>query len=278
MHPYLNHLKDLITLSHPCARTGQLLFATVSGAHLYGFASPDSDYDVRGVHVTALSQLLAMEPPADTYELMEQKAGVELDLVTHEARKFIRLLLKRNGYALEQLLSPLVVVTGEWHQELLALSPGLLSKALHLHYLGFSQNEWKALNRRQPWRVKPLLYTFRTLLTGIHLMRTGEVQANLQVLNEQFRLSWIQDLIALKTEASEHVAAPVLDESFVQAQYHLLCEQLVQESERSPLPQQLSCVADLQDLLLRIRKQQALREWQGNHSSLPTFRAEDGSA
>jgi hypothetical protein len=28
-----------------------LLFATVSGAHLYGFPSPDSDWDLRGVHV-----------------------------------------------------------------------------------------------------------------------------------------------------------------------------------------------------------------------------------
>lgn len=261
MQPERNRLRELIAQCHPHARASQLLFATISGAHLYGFPSADSDFDVRGVHLTPLSQLLALQAPPDTHTVMEQVDGLELDLVTHEVRKFFQLLLKRNGYVLEQLLSPLVVVTGEWHKELLALSPGLLTKALHLHYLGFAQNQWKELNRQQPWRVKLLLYTFRTLLTGIHLMRTGETQANLQVLNEEFQFSWIQDLIALKTEANEQVTASGLDAPFLQRQYHLLCKQLAEESERSHLPEQPRGVADLQDLLLRIRQQQAFREW-----------------
>ena len=37
-------------------------------------------------------------------------------------------------------------------------------------------------------RIKPLLYVYRVLLTGIHLMRTGKVEANLVVLNDEFRL------------------------------------------------------------------------------------------
>jgi len=32
-----------------------LLFATISGAHLYGFPSPDSDYDLRAAHVLPLT-------------------------------------------------------------------------------------------------------------------------------------------------------------------------------------------------------------------------------
>ena len=42
---------------------------------------------------------------------MWDRDGVEMDLVTHDLRKFVRLMLKRNGYVLEQLLSPLVVHT-----------------------------------------------------------------------------------------------------------------------------------------------------------------------
>jgi predicted nucleotidyltransferase len=38
-----------------------LLFATVSGAHLYGFPSPDSDYDIRGVHVLPVSNELLIQ-------------------------------------------------------------------------------------------------------------------------------------------------------------------------------------------------------------------------
>ena len=38
-----------------------LLFATVSGAHLYGFPSPDSDYDLRGVHVLPLTEVIGLD-------------------------------------------------------------------------------------------------------------------------------------------------------------------------------------------------------------------------
>ena len=37
-----------------------LLFATVSGAHLYGFPSPDSDFDLRGVHVLPLREVVGL--------------------------------------------------------------------------------------------------------------------------------------------------------------------------------------------------------------------------
>ena len=46
----------------------------------------------------------------------------------------------------------------------------------------------EAVREGDPPRVKPLLYVYRVLLTGIHLMRTGEVEANLVTLNEEFRL------------------------------------------------------------------------------------------
>ena len=88
-----------------------LIFATVSGAHLYGFASPDSDWDLRGVHLLPADEVLGLFDPQETIEQEQKEDGVELDLVTHDARKFFALLLKRNGYVLEQLYSPLVVHT-----------------------------------------------------------------------------------------------------------------------------------------------------------------------
>ena len=52
------------------------------------------------------------------------------------------------------------------------------------HYLGFAETQWNLFEKERPRRVKPLLYVYRVLLTGIHLMRTGEVEANLLRLNE----------------------------------------------------------------------------------------------
>ena len=96
-----------------------LLFATVSGAHLYGFPSPDSDsIDLRGVHVLPAEEVVGFEEGRSTIEVAELRPDLELDLVTHDVKKFFGLLLNRNGYVLEQLHSPLVVHTTPEHAEL----------------------------------------------------------------------------------------------------------------------------------------------------------------
>src|SRR5262245_17393713 len=146
-----------------------LLFATVSGAHLYGFPSPDSDYDLRGVHILPLRQVVGLDPGPETIEVSDVVDGLELDLVTHDAHKFFGLLLKRNGYVLEQLTSPLVVATSPAHAELLSLVPQLLTRHHSHHYLGFAESQWRLFEKERPQRVKPLLYAYRVLLTGIHL-------------------------------------------------------------------------------------------------------------
>ncbi len=51
------------------------LFVTVSGAHLYGFASPDSDYDLRGAHLAPLCELVGLFPPRETIEVDEVRDG-----------------------------------------------------------------------------------------------------------------------------------------------------------------------------------------------------------
>src|SRR5262245_32577127 len=85
-----------------------LLFATISGAHLYGFPSPDSDFDLRGIHLLPLEEVVGLQQRDETVEKSGIHDGLEIDLVTHDAKKFLGLMLKKNGYVLEQLLSPLV--------------------------------------------------------------------------------------------------------------------------------------------------------------------------
>lgn len=110
--------------------------------------------------------------------------GLEIDLVTHDVEKFFRLMLKRNGYVLEQIFSPLVVYSTSLHEELKSIATNCITRHHAHHYLGFAATQWKLFSKESPPRVKPLLYVYRVLLTGIHLMRTGEVEANLVTLNE----------------------------------------------------------------------------------------------
>lgn len=230
-----------------------LVFVTVSGAHLYGFPSPDSDVDLRGVHVLPARRVLGLERGEETVEVSKVEDGLDFDLVTHDAEKFFRLLLKRNGYVLEQLLSPLVVHTTPEHERLRALAPGCVTRYHAHHYLGFARTQWRLFEKENPPRVKPLLYLYRVLLTGLHLMETGEVEANLVHLNDRFRLPFIPDLVAQKVEGTERTTIDEVDVAFHRRQYERLVAQLEEARDTSVLPQEPSAYDELSDLLVDLR-------------------------
>lgn len=97
----------ILTAEVPCP----LLFASVSGAHLSGFPSPDSDVDLRGCHVLPLTLVLGLDEPPDTVTRMWQVDGVAVDLVSHDLKKFVTLLQRQHGNFLKQLFAPTVVVS-----------------------------------------------------------------------------------------------------------------------------------------------------------------------
>jgi predicted nucleotidyltransferase len=232
-----------------------LLFATISGAHLYGFPSHNSDYDLRGVHVLPVSAIvdLQRDKARETVTSNSVVEDLELDVVTHDVAKFFRLLLKRNGYVLEQLYSPLVVRGTHEHSELRRIALGCITRHHSYHYLGFAATQWKLFASGDPPRIKPLLYAYRVLLTGIHMMRTGRVEANLPRLNEEFRLPYIDDLVARKVAGSEKEELEKADVAAHLPEYERLRAQLEEASLASKLPEAPTCQAALNDLLVEVR-------------------------
>ena len=230
-----------------------LLFMTVSGAHLYGFPSPDSDFDLRGVHMLPLPSLLGLDVKDETISKTEIRNNREIDLVTHDAKKFCNLLLKRNGYVLEQLYSPLIVWTTPEHEELKQLAKGCITRHHAHHYLGFAQTQWKLFEKECPRRVKPLLYVYRVLLTGIHLMRTGQIEANLVHLNEEFNLPYINDLIAQKLSGTEHGTVRNNNAEFHKCEFERLLALLESERDTSSLPSETDAYQRINDFLLAVR-------------------------
>ena len=245
---------DRAEILHDVVRsaTYPLLFTTISGAHLYGFPSPDSDFDLRGVHILPIDELLTLDVARETIEVEGDREGIELDLVTHDAAKFFRLMLKTNGYVLEQLHSPLVVQTTSEHEELKAIAENVVTRFHAHHYLGFARTQWGLFEKSQ--RVKPLLYTYRVLLTGIILMRTGKVEANLVMLNQEFRLSYLDELIAQKIQGPERGLVEGADLKFYASEYQRLTKTLELARTQSALPEMPSARAALNDLLLRLRQ------------------------
>ena len=240
-------------LAEVAAHPYPLLFATVSGAHLYGFPSPDSDFDLRGAHVLPLAECVGLDDPTETVELEHVRDGAEVDLVTHDVRKFFRLLLRNNGYVLEQLYSPLVVATTPEHAELKEIARGCITRGCRRHYAGFAQGQWELFAKETPHRVKPLLYVYRVLLSGIHLLRTGEVNANLLECNEGMRLPYLDDLVARKTGGPEKGAINGVDFAFHRAEFDRLLAVLEESAAASPLPEGPTSRPALEDLLLRVR-------------------------
>ncbi len=231
-----------------------LVFATLSGAHLYGFPSPDSDFDLRGVHRLPLQDVLGLDAGRETVEKSGVEDGIEIDLVTHDAKKFFGLMLKKNGYVLEQVYSPLVVYSTPEYEELKQIAAHCITRYHAHHYLGFAATQWKLLEKQNPPRVKPLLYVYRVLLTGIHLMRTGEVQANLRLLNESPKRSFINELIEQKLAGPEKSLLPKAELAFHEAEYNRLVSELEVAFQSSNLPEHPSGKEALNDLLIRLRQ------------------------
>jgi len=230
-----------------------LLFATISGAHLYGFPSPDSDFDLRGVHLLPVSEAVGMLPKRETVEVSAVRSKMEIDLVTHDALKFFSLMLKRNGYVLEQLYSPLVVASQPEHEELKAIGLKCITRHHSHHYLGFAKTQWEIFAKENPPRIKPLLYVYRVLLTGIYSMMTGGIEANLAKLNEEFRIGFIDDLIAMKTGSAEQATLDSASLDFHADQHQRLVSQLEQAAAKSNLRDEPSAGEELNDLLVRLR-------------------------
>jgi hypothetical protein len=227
------------------------LFITVSGAHLYGFPSVDSDWDLRAAHLLPGPMLWGLDTPRETDEWQDETEAGLVEAVSHDLRKFARLLLKRNGYVLEQLTSPLVVRTTPEHAALLELVPGLLTRNHYHHYRGFYHMERKEYDRSDPRSIKKLLYCYRVLMTGCVLMREGIIEANLPKLNERFGYRFLDELIALKA-SGERLGLP--SDTGYTAELERLEAEMDRAYAESRLPEEPSVRSELNALLVAARE------------------------
>ncbi len=228
------------------------LFVTVSGAHLYGFPSPDSDVDLRGSHVLPIESVVGLRPSRETHERSDVVDGLQVDLVSHDIGKYLRLLVSKNGYVLEQILSPLVVVSTPEFERLQTLARESLNKTLYHHYRGFARGRWKTFTAEEPKRVKTLLYVFRVLLTGIHLMETGEVDANLPRLAADRGLDFVSDLVERKRRGE----ATTLDREEVERHAQRVSSleaEMLRAYDASRLPDAAQNVEEINEFLIETR-------------------------
>jgi predicted nucleotidyltransferase len=226
------------------------LFATVSGAHIYGFPSPDSDVDLRGCHLLPLESIVGLSMPNETIDKTSIEFGTEVDIVSHDVGKYFNLLVKNNGYVLEQIFSPLVVIGQDFLDELKPIAERCITKFHYHHYRGFYLTQRKLLDKETHKKAKSLLYAYRVLMTGIHLMKSGRIESNVNVMFEEHGLTFIPDLIASKHQ--EKIELADLDWAFHGRQLDDLLRRLDESFESTSLRSERD-QASVNNLLVRLR-------------------------
>jgi len=168
----------------------------LSGAHAYGFPSPDSDLDLKAIHLARTESLLGLRPPTLTYDRMGFVQGIEIDYTSNELGLALAGILKGNGNFLERVLGACTVLTSPLHAELLPLVQRSLSRRVHAHYRGFATSQQRALTGSPT--VKKLLYVLRTTLTGTHLLRTGRLITDVTELLDEYGHAEARELVQAK--------------------------------------------------------------------------------
>ena len=227
----------------------RILYACESGSRAWGFASADSDFDVRFIYAWPKEQYLAVLPPDEHIE-----RGVDsenFDLAGWDLRKSLRLFQRSNAVVFEWLHSPLVYrdktkVTSVWRD--LAVDY-FVPAAAAAHYAGLCKKMWLGAIEQGNVTAKKYLYGLRAYFSLRWILEKrelvpvafAELRSGLEI--EPELNATIDALIAAKSAEVEKAAIeriPIFD--------HLL------EHERGQLEEQIATLPDECGELVRLDK------------------------
>ena len=142
----------------------KILHAVESGSRAWGFASPDSDYDIRFIYKKPTEEYITLWEKSDIIEFMTSE---DLDGSGWDLRKTLQLLAKSNGALLEWLFPPVTYKTDElFLAQLQAFAKECFSPVATLyHYLGTTKNFIEVCDAEQV-KLKSYFYALRSALAG----------------------------------------------------------------------------------------------------------------
>jgi predicted nucleotidyltransferase len=193
-----------------------VLFACESGSRGWGFASPDSDYDVRFIYANRLPWYLTVMPRRDVIEV---PISGDLDISGWDLRKALGLMRESNPTLLEWLRSPIV-----YREDALAmprfraLSEAVFSNARGWHhYASMAKKNFREHLQADEVRYKKYLYVLRPLLAarwirtqpGVPPMRFADLaQKTLDAVRDAALIDEINALLEVKMRAGEAATSP----------------------------------------------------------------------
>ncbi len=140
----------------------RILLAVESGSRAWGFASPDSDYDVRFIYVRPKEDYLRLETVRDVIELPIDDT---LDINGWDLRKTLRLLYRSNPTLFEWFSSPIVYTETPFADRLRAvMTDYYLQKNSLYHYLSTAERNYREYLKGDVVRAKKYFYVLRPVL------------------------------------------------------------------------------------------------------------------
>ena len=150
----------------------RILHSIESGSRSWGFASPDSDYDVRFIYVRPLEDYLRVDEVKD---VIEWKLDEVLDINGWDLKKFMRLAATGNATPYEWMNSPVIYhTTPEWQEIGDVCRQYFSEKSAVNHYCGIATNTWFKYLTGDTVKYKKYFYALRPLLCAIYIERYHE--------------------------------------------------------------------------------------------------------
>ncbi|MCI9338436.1 MAG: nucleotidyltransferase domain-containing protein [Lachnospiraceae bacterium] len=194
----------------------RILHAVESGSRAWGFASPDSDYDVRFVYVRPKGDYLRLDQPRD---VIEWQLDEVLDINGWDLKKALIQFAKGNATLFEWSGSPIVYrTTDEWAKIKDASKQYFSEKAAVYHYYGTANSTLQEYLQGDKVRYKKYFYALRPLLAAQYIEKYHTAPPVLfddilkLALPEDLRQA-IDELLEVKkrsTEGEEHQQMPVI--------------------------------------------------------------------
>ena len=193
----------------------RILHAVESGSRAWGFASPDSDYDVRFIYVRKPEHYLKLEKARDVIEL---PINDELDINGWDLDKTLRLLYKSNPTLFEWFSSPITYRRTEFADRISPLLTEYFTPSNSIyHYLGTAKSNYIAYIRsKDEVKAKKYFYVLRPLLACLWIM---ERQCPPPMLFDELRAAYLDKsiesdvdyLLNIKIKSPEIKTIPAID-------------------------------------------------------------------
>lgn len=149
----------------------RILLAVESGSRAWGFASPDSDYDVRFIYVRPKDDYLRLDTIRDVIELPVNDV---LDVNGWDLQKTLRLLYKSNPTLFEWFSSPIVYMETEFADTFRSIMDQYFSSKKSLyHYISMAEGNYREYLKGEMVRAKKYFYVLRPILACKWILEKG---------------------------------------------------------------------------------------------------------